>query len=80
MKKRTKQKKETEKLQAKSGKRNKRLRANRTGKLKNKLIGAFLVPVALIILLGVTSYQLARTNLIREYRNSASSTMSAMGM
>lgn len=52
----------------------------RTGKLKNKLIGAFLVPVALIILLGVTSYQLARTNLIREYRNSASSTMSAMGM
>lgn len=51
-----------------------------TGKLKNKLIGAFLVPVALIILLGVTSYQLARTNLIREYQNSASSTMSAMGM
>lgn len=80
MKKRTKQKKETEKLQAKSGRRNKRLRANRTGKLKNKLIGAFLVPVALIILLGVISYQLARTNLIREYRNSASSTMSAMGM
>ena len=52
----------------------------RTGKLKNKLIGAFLVPVALIILLGVTLYQLARTNLIREYQNSASSTMAAMGM
>lgn len=52
----------------------------RSGKLKNKLIGAFLVPVALMILLGVISYQMARTNLIREYQNSASSTMSAMGM
>lgn len=49
-------------------------------KIRNKLIGSFLVPVVLIALLGMISYQLARTNLIREYQNSAGNTMAAMGM
>lgn len=42
----------------------------KTGKIAYSLIGAFLIPVCLMILLGVLSYQSATRNITRQYEDS----------
>lgn len=44
-------------------------------KLRTKLIGAFLIPVLCIILLGVVSYRQASNAVISSYETSAQQTM-----
>ncbi len=49
------------------------------GGIMKTLIGAFLVPVALMIVLGVVSYNTASSGILSKYNESAMSTVSAMG-
>ena len=48
-------------------------------KIRNTLIGVFMIPVALIVMLGWLSYQRAATSLMAEYENSVKATVQAVG-
>lgn len=48
-------------------------------KIKYTLIRAFLIPVALIVLLGVLSYQKAAKSVTQQYESSAEATVGAVG-
>lgn len=52
---------------------------NAKGGIMKTLIGAFLVPVVLMIVLGVVSYNTASSGILTKYNESAMSTVSAMG-
>lgn len=50
----------------------------KNGKILYKLIGAFVVPVCLIILLGILSYQSASKNIRKQYENSVDGTIATV--
>ncbi|MCM1155211.1 MAG: methyl-accepting chemotaxis protein [Roseburia sp.] len=50
-----------------------------TGKIKNKITAVFLIPIALIILLGIVCYQTAANGLKAETETATEDTVSAMG-
>ena len=52
-------------------------KGNKTQKIKNILIGAFMVPVIFIVILGVVSYQRASDTIVEKYKESSMSAVSA---
>ena len=50
----------------------------KNGKIRYKLIGAFIVPVCLIVLLGILSYQSASKNIKKQYENSVDGTLTTV--
>ncbi len=52
-------------------------KGNKTQKIKNVLIGAFMVPVFFIVILGVVSYQRASETIVEKYKESSMSAISA---
>ena len=46
-------------------------KGNKTQKIKNVLIGAFMVPVIFIVILGVVSYQRASDTIVEKYKESS---------
>ena len=52
-------------------------KGHKTQKIKNVLIGAFMVPVFFIVILGVVSYQRASETIVEKYKESSMSAISA---
>ena len=52
-------------------------KGNKTQKIKNVLIGAFMVPVIFIVILGVVSYQRASDTIVEKYKETSMNAISA---
>lgn len=63
----------------KKNKKEKTVSTGKNGKIKNKITAVFLIPIALIILLGVVCYQTAANGLKEETETATEDTVGAMG-
>ena len=71
-------KKDQRKRERKTGKKQKSVQTKRSGKIAYRLIAAFLIPVCLMVLLGVSSYVSASDNITGQYEKSMQASLKGL--